>query len=232
MSYGFIARNNDSYIQIDSETPRLCAIHRGTYAATFDRVARVSFPSPITTVEPPCIFIRNDPARNNELYDAMSIVGSAGNWTGFNIQANNVTWRPAGKWFAAVFASVAQSRYGLRIFGVTGEIVFDSGSTPVVVTKANQDWSYAGYVQFPSLGGAHLYNNALVAPMAEDEYFMINPFSRGLLQPSVTNWTTAGVRFDWGANRLQIYALTNRPQGGVWLDIGQPAGVFARLPGT
>lgn len=232
MTYGMQIRNGDNYLQIDSESPRLCALYNGTYQAVGGRVASVSFPQPIRTQEPPCIFIRNSPNRLDDLYDAMVITGSEGNWTGFYISANNINWRPEGKWFAAVFGAVAQSNYGVRIWGPTGEIIFDSGSTPVIVTKANQNWAYAGFIQFPNLGGAHLYNNSMVAPIAEDEYFMINPFSRGLLQPQQINWTPTGIRFDWASNRLQIYALTNRPSGGVWLDIGQPAGVFARLPGT
>jgi len=77
MSYGFIARNNDSYIQIDSETPRLCAIHRGNYAATFDRVARVSFPSPITTVDPPRVASQKINFMTRELYDKAAALKSA-----------------------------------------------------------------------------------------------------------------------------------------------------------
>ena len=65
----------------------------------------------------------------------------------------------------------------------------------------------------------------------EDEYFMINPFSRGQLNPGLAIWNVAGVRFDYGSNRVQLFITTNRP-GAVWTDIGQPSAVFARLPGT
>ena len=231
MTYGLIARNGDNFVQIDSDSPRLCAVYNGTYAATGDRVARVSFPAAITTTEPPCIFVRNSPDRNNELYDGMTIEGSAGNWTGFSISANNVQWRPAGKWFAAVFASRAASDYGFRLWGPSGELVYDSGAAPVIMTRANHSWAYAGSTQHPPLGNAYYWINGSVAPMAEDEYFMINPFSRGLYNPGLISWNNAGVRFDHAASRLQIYIITNRP-GGVWTDIGQPSAVFARLPGT
>lgn len=231
MSYGLSVTNGSNYLQIDSESPRLCAIYNGTYLASGSRVAAVTFPSPITTQEPPCIFIRNTPSKPNDAYTEMPMTGSPGNWTGFQIWAGNINSRPEGKWFAAVFGSVAQSQFGMRLWGPSGQIVFDSGSTPVVVTKASQSWAYAGYIQNPTLGGTHLYNNGVVAPIAEDEYFMMNPFSRGLLQPSLIDWTQAAARYDWTAQRLQIHAITNRP-GGVWLDIGQPAAVYARLPGT
>lgn len=49
MSYGLTVRNNDNYLQIDSEKPRLCAVHNGTYQATSESTARVVFPKPITT---------------------------------------------------------------------------------------------------------------------------------------------------------------------------------------
>lgn len=232
MSYGLSVTNDSNYLQIDSDTPRLSAIYNGTYLAVGSRVAAITFPSPITTQEPPCIFIRNIQSKPDDAYTEMPMTGGPGNWTGFQIWAGNINSRPEGKWFAAIFGSVAQSQYGMRLWGSAGEIIYDSGSTPVIVTKANQTWTYAGFIQAPTLGGSHLYNNGVVGPLASDEYFMMNPFSRGLLQPQVINWTQAAARYDWSAQRLQIYAITNRPSGGVWLDIGQPAAIYARLPGT
>ena len=231
MSFGLTVRNDDSFIQIDSETPRLCSVFNGAYAATGDRVARVAFPAAITTEEPPCIFIRNSPDRAHELYDGMTINGSAGNWTGFSISANNVSWRPAGKWFAAVFASRTAAQYGLRLWSAAGSLVYDSGAAPVIMTRASHAWAYAGSTQHPPLGNAFYWVNGALGPLKEDEYFMINPFSRGQLNPGLARWNTAGVRFDYGANRLQLFIITNRP-GGVWTNIGQPSAVFARLPGT
>ena len=231
MSFGLTVSNDNSFIQIDSQTPRLCSVYNGTYAATGDRVARVTFPAPIATEEPPCIFIRNSPDRANELYDGMTISGSAGNWTGFSISANNINWRPAGKWFAAVFASRAAAQYGLRMWSEKGSLVYDSGAAPVIMTRASHSWAYAGSTQHPPLGNAYYWVNGAVGPLKEDEYFMINPFSRGQLSPSLAVWNVAGVRFDYGANRMQLFIITNRP-GGVWIDIGQPSAVFARLPGT
>lgn len=230
MAYGLKAVNNDSYIQIDSDTPRLCAIHNGKYAASNSNTATVLFPTAITTQEPPCIFLRNSPDRNHELYDMLSILGSAGNWTGFSVRANNVTWRPAGKWFAAVFASQSQSSYGLRLWGGAGEVIYDSSAVAVIVIKANSIWDYKGSVQFPTIGAGYFWSNRLVAPLAEDEYFLMNPFSRGAVNTyGAYHWR--GVRFNYSTNNLEMYIIAF-PQNPPVINQGNPAGLFARLPGT
>ena len=230
MSYGLSVVNDSNYIQIDSDTPRLCAIYNGTYLAVGSNVATVTFPSPITTSEPPCIFLRNDPSTNDVLYDQLYITGGPNNWTGFNVRGNNVTWRPAGKWFVAVFSSKAKSDYGLRLFGADGSVIYDSGAAPVVVTKANSTWKYEGVVQFQSIGAGFFYSNQLVAPLATDEYFLMNPYSRGTVNNyGAYHWR--GVRYNYDTQRLEMYIiafLQNPPQ----IDQGQPAALYARLPGT
>lgn len=231
MTFGLIVRNDSSYVQIDSDKPRMCAVSNGAYSSVGgDYIAYVTFPKPITTTEPPFIFIRNDPSRGEELYIEMRLSGVSGNWTGFSIVAGNLTWRPLGKWFAAVFASVENTDYGLRLWSETGAVVYDSGATPVIVTKANNAWTYQGSVQFPDYGAAYYFMNGANEPLASDEYFMINPFSRGILRPQSHNWTRAGIRFNYATNRLQMY-LTDSGAG-PWTNQGQPAAVFARLPGT
>ncbi|OOV91240.1 hypothetical protein CR917_08875 [Pseudomonas sp. BRM28] len=108
-----------------------------------------------------------------------------------------------------------------------GVIIYDSGSTPIIFTKATNSWSYQGMVQL-ALGNAYYYLCAAVGALASDEYFMINPFSRGLMAPNqaLTNW--CGARFNYSINRLQIYSVGTTG----WSDLGQPGAVFARLPGT
>lgn len=56
-------------------------------------------------------------------------------------------------------------------------------------------------------GNAYYYLCAAVGALASDEYFMINPFSRGLMAPNqaLTNW--CGARFNYSINRLQIYSV-------------------------
>lgn len=229
MSYGLSVKNDGSYIQIDSETPRLCCLYNGVYSAG-SRVAIVNFPAPIVTPEPPCIFIRNSPSAPNDIYDKLVLLGSPGNWTGFQVWANNVNSRPTGKWFAAVFATVAADSYGMRLWGANGAMVFDSGATPVTVTRCTNSWSYAGYGQVGAIGTATWWNcNLPAGPLLEDEYFMINPFSRVMLQPNNRTAATGAIRWVYASNSLQLYAAANSSN---WIDMGSPGAVFARLPGT
>lgn len=234
MSFGLTVRNDDNYVQIDSDNPRLCALYSGAYAATSSTVATVTFPSPIRTPEPPCIFIRNSPNQPQVLYRSMTVVGAAGNWTGFRLEAgDNVDSRPAGKWFAAVFASRSAASWGLRMWDDSGVIIYDSGAVPVLFTKATNSWSFQGWGTWTDIGSAYYWRSAVTGPIASDEYFMINPFSRGILSPNNPNWLPTGARFSYTENRLQLFGNGSGP-GGItaWSDLGAPAVVFARLPGT
>lgn len=230
MSYGIIVANNDNYIQIDSERPRLCAVYNGTYTATDSPLVTVDFPAAITTLEPPCIFLQNSPDQNSLMYTGLRILGSAGSWTGFRLSAMYPDNRPTGKWFVAIFSAATQASYGLRIWDSAGGAVFDSGATPVIVTKASQSWTYPDRVNISVNAWAYRYNNTMVSPIVSDEYFMVNPFSRGMLTSQFYTVST-GIKYDWQANRLQMFAITNS-QGVVFNDVGAYAGVFARLPGT
>lgn len=229
MSYGLSVINDSSYLQIDSDNPRLCALYRGNYSSG-SNTATITFPAPITTAEPPCIFLQNSSSRNDDLYDLMYMTGSPGNWVGFVLRANNINMRPTGKWFAAVFASLASSQYGLRIWNGAAGLLFDSGATPVTFTKANHNWTYQGVVQFPSVGSAYYYANGLVAPLASDEYFMMNPYSRGVVNTQ-PDFLPRGVRFNYSTNRLEMYIVSSGGAG-PWTDQGQPGAIYARLPGS
>ncbi|AMW64549.1 hypothetical protein QIT80_gp89 (endogenous virus) [Pseudomonas phage phiAH14a] len=107
-------------------------------------------------------------------------------------------------------------------------VIYDSGTVPVLFTKASHSWSYQGQVIVNGTAQAYYWRNALTATLLIDEYFMINPFSRGLLQ-SHLNWMTSGVRFNYAQNCLQVYGISAIS---AWIDIGSMGAVFARLPGT
>lgn len=228
MNYGLIAINDSGFVQIDAETPRLCVFYSGVYAATAYAI-NVYFPAAITTLEPPCIFLRNSESNPNDLYSSMTILGSAGAWTGFQIVSLNINMRPNGKWFAAVFASKSTETYGLRMWAADGSLIYDSGAVPVLFSRASHSWSFQGRVVISPIANGYYWRNALTAPLLSDEYFMINPFSRGLLTPQVGGWTQIGVRFSHAEGCLQVFGLTAQ---GAWSDMGSPGAVFARLPGT
>lgn len=227
MSYGLSVKNDASYVQIDSDNPRLCALYSGTYAASGHYGVEVVFPAPIVTAEPPCIFIQNSRTQPEVLYGVMSVRGSAGAWTGFYLEAANVTWRPQGKWFAAVFASLSSADWGLRMWSADGSVIYDSGSTPVIVTKATNYMAFVAVVKI-TLGNAYYYTTGDLGALAPDEYFMINPFSRGIQAPDNSNWNPCAVQWDYSTNSLSMYSVGTTG----WTDPGGPGSVFARLPGT
>jgi hypothetical protein len=229
LNFGLSVVNDGNYVQIDSEQPRLCALYSGTYQASGSSTAYVTFPAAITTPEPPCIFIRNTPDRPDDLYTGMTISGGPGNWTGFVLTTINIDYRPYGKWFAAVFASITKADYGLRMWDANSSVIFDSGATPVLFTKASSSWSFQGKVQINPIANGYYWRNSLTAALLADEYFMINPFSRGLLTPTHINWTPIGVRFNYSQSCLQVFGVTAL---GAWSNMGMPGAVFARLPGT
>ncbi|PHN32079.1 hypothetical protein AO240_08690 [Pseudomonas sp. ICMP 460] len=228
MSFGLKAINDSGYVQIDSDTPRLCAIYSGVYAST-SYATNIYFPAAITTQEPPCIFIRNGQGTPGDLYSSITLLGGAGAWTGFQIVALNVDMRPNGKWFAAVFASKSTETFGLRMWAADGSLIYDSGAVPVLFSRASHSWSFQGRVQISPVANGYYWRNALVGTLLSDEYFMINPFSRGLLTPQVIGWTQIGVRFSYTENCLQVFGITAQ---GAFSDMGSPGAVFARLPGT
>jgi hypothetical protein len=159
----------------------------------------------------------------------MTINGSAGNWTGFTLRTNNINWTPTGKWFAAVFAAKATETYGMRIWDAGSALVYDSGTVPIIFTRSSNSWAYQGTITEGSQGqGAAWANQAGGGPLLSDEYFMINPFSRGVLISNI-NWATSGIRFNWSGNYVQLYAFSAISR---WTNPGNPGVMIARLPGT
>ena len=118
----------------------------------------------------------------------------------------------------------------MRIWGANGQLVFDSGATPVSVTRASNSWSYVSYGAQGPIGTATYYKcNITSGPLLEDEYFMINPFSRTMLAPDNVTSMNAGIRWVYASNELSLYAIGSLAN---WYDIGALGAVFARLPGT
>ncbi|MDD0977557.1 hypothetical protein [Pseudomonas fontis] len=222
MTYGLSVRNDNNYIQIDSEAPRLCCVCEGTYAGT--AAVTVGFPNVITSQEPPCVFIRPDPVQGTVLYGSMNIAGGPGAWTGFSIQLANITSVTGGTWFAAVFAATTQSDYGMRIWDAAGNPIYDTGSPAIAVSTAANDWPFVGMTQL-EIAIAYTYVCQLPRPIGPHDHFMINPFSRWLLCAHPGNSLRMGVTVDYANNQLLMFAMGFT----AWTDIGRHAAVFARI---
>ncbi|MCP6695846.1 hypothetical protein [Pseudomonas donghuensis] len=222
MSYGLQVINDSSYLQIDSDMPRLCVVHQGSYSGNSGFT--VNFPQPVTSAEPPCVFIRPAMGESNVLYRSMNILGSPGAWTGFSVALSNITHTTSGTWFAAVFQATTAAMYGMRIWDSSGKAIYDTGSPAVSVSMAAHAWPYAGRVQL-DIGYAYTYVCNLPKAIGPYDHFMINPFSRYLNGPHQFVSTRMGVTVDYPGNRLVMYAVGSA----TWIDIGSHAAVFARL---
>jgi hypothetical protein len=222
-SYGFMARNNDGFVQIDAETPRLSVACSGLYQGTSMTVT-VGFPQPITTEEPPCVFIRPSTTTGTELYYQMEIIGTARNWTGFRLTSRNVNFYPSGKWFAAVFAATTSDSYGVRFWDGASRPVYDTGSPPVVVTNVLQSWPYAG------VSGGTLANNyywRIPYAVAEDEYVMINSFTLPAMSETSPAASPTSISLNYAGGYVEMYQQA--PAGTVHTNKGNVPAVFARL---
>lgn len=221
MSFGFKAVNDSGFVQIDSDSPRLCAVEKGSYGNGTDAPS-VIFSQPITTIDPPMIFIRPTVSGSGKqiIYESV-LLGVPGNWTGFKLRAANVTWRPTGTWFCAVFATRTTADYGMRIWSAASDLAYDSGAAPVIVTGVYSNWTYDGE---EALTIGSRWRWVIPRILAADEYLLLNGFTLNLLSPS-TLGTISGIHVDYANSRIVLYGTDFT----VWTNVGHKPMLFARL---
>lgn len=224
MSFGFLSRNDSSYVQIDSDTPRLCFIEKGVYGGASFQVT-VNFSIPIQSIEPPLVFIRPSMKNTDELYSAQFLNGSAGNWTGFTVQSMSKSSEPTGDWFVAFFGSRANAGYGMRIWDGSANVLYDSGATPVVVTTILATWTYIGKVTRPDYGA--FYKWVAGRGLSAGEYFCLNDFAMGMQDANSTG-SACAISNDYTNNQICMWAF-NSISGGPQVSIGHRPVIFAKL---
>lgn len=224
MSYGLTVLNDSQYVQISSESPRLCKLYDGAYAG--QSYFGVTFPAPINTPEPPCIFIRPNNGAT-VLHMGIVITGSPGQWTGFYIRLSNTNSVATGTWFAAVFRATISSSYGMKLWDAQGIEIYDTASPAVIVSSGSHNWVYAGRRQIGG-GNAYYYECPIAKPFTANDHFMVNPFSRYLMTAHIGNTIPMGVSMDVPNNMLVMYAVA---PGGIspWTDSGHFGSVIARI---
>lgn len=222
MSFGFRSLNNNNYVQIDTETPRICVLDQGSYISD-SSTAYGTFNKVITTSEPPLIFIHpTDSSNFNRPYYRMNFQGSSGNWTGFNIEAGNVQDRPTGKFFVGQWQVMnTATGFGMRIWNADSSLLYDSGAPSVNVTFASGDWTYLGYIQYPDYGGRTTW--AISHNLAANEYMMMNPFAVGFT--NAVGGNVAAITADYTNNRILLTTTSTS----AWLEVGHRALVCAKI---
>jgi hypothetical protein len=218
MSYGILALNDSGYIQIDSEMPRLCVLTKGTYSGQKD--ASGVFPRPITSIDPPIIFIR--PTQDGTVQVPISIwfTGGPGNWTGFTMKASNINASMSGQYFAAAWASMGTSQYGFRVWGADGALVFDSGAPAVIFTGAAGNWTYIGSEQL-IVGQRYVW--AINKALAAGEYISINSFAMNCHNSAGGGGCAIGVNY--ATSQIMLYSLATA----AWTDQGHRPFLCAKL---
>jgi len=217
MSFGFQSINDNSFVQIDSEAPRLCLLTKGAYSGTTD--ASGVFARAITSQDPPLVFIR--PAAGViQVPISVWFTGGPGNWTGFSIKASNVTATLSGQYFVAAWASMGTATYGLRLWGANGALVYDSGAPAVVVTFAAGNWVYIGD-EVLTVGRRYIW--AINKLLGAGEYISINPFAMNCHNGASGGGCSIGV--DYGNSQIRMYSLATT----AWTDQGHRPFLCAKL---
>jgi hypothetical protein len=217
MSYGFQSINDNAFIQIDSEAPRLCLLTKGAYAGSGD--ASGVFARPVTSVDPPIVFIRPD-AGVMQVPISVWFTGGPGNWTGFSMKASVVNASLSGLYFVAAWASMGTAAYGMRLWGPSGELVYDSGAPAVVVTYAAGNWAYLGD-EVLSVGRRYIWGIAKL--LGDGEYISLNPFAMNCHNASTGGGCALGV--DYVNSRIMMYSLATN----AWTDQGHRPFLCAKL---
>lgn len=218
MIYGFQSINDNSFVQIDSEAPRLCLLAKGSYAGV--ATATGTFTRAVTSQDPPLVFIRPDQSGVIQVPYSVWFTGGPGNWTGFAMNASKVNETLSGQYFVAAWASMGTAMYGMRLWDQNGGLVYDSGAPAVVVTFAAGNWTYLGTEQL-SVGRRYYWGiNKALGP---GEYISLNPFTMSCHSEGSGGYCALGV--DYANNRILMYSLAFT----AWTDQGHRPFLCAKL---
>lgn len=179
MGFGLSFSNNDNVVVLDSEYARLCVIYSGRYFPNYgpgNFSSLITFPSPITSVEQPLVFLRPDTVGGLLKMGALGAVqGSPGNWTGFITgMYDQVGFYPNGRYVVASFGAQPVADYGLRLFSSSGAPIFDSGTPSFLFTRAFQKWTYVKTTRLDQ--GEYVNYYTVPFDFPENEYLLGNSF--------------------------------------------------------
>lgn len=217
MTYGFQSINDNSFVQIDSEAPRLCVLTKGSYSGTTNAFA--TFARAVTSADPPLVFIRPDQGAI-QVPISVWFTGGPGNWTGFSMKASNVNGTLSGQYFVAAWASMGTAAYGMRLWDGAGGLVYDSGAPAVVVTFAAGNWTYLGS-EVLTVGRRYIWG--ITKTLGVGEYISINPFSMNCHSDGTGGGCAIGV--DYAGGRIMMYSLATT----AWTDQGHRPFLCAKL---
>ncbi|NWB68005.1 hypothetical protein HX839_17115 [Pseudomonas sp. I8001] len=190
-SYGMSFTNDSGVVVIDSEFARLVVLYKGDYSGP------IVFPAPITTQEPPLVFVR--PSASVTISYA-KITGTAGNWTGFSFLGMG-----SGKFFVAAFGgAVPTAKFGFRLWDGQSKLLVDSGTPCAQFTRTISAWTYIGSSTTPQ--GQTQVNFTAPSPLDSGDYIMINNIGM-----DVSAGSSKGAKlycvWDYANNRIVMFTI-------------------------
>ncbi|POP64713.1 hypothetical protein [Pseudomonas syringae] len=205
-AYGLEFSNNSNVVVLDSQYARLMVIASGRYQPTEESGlgSTTYFPRPVTSQEPPLVFVRPDTVNAVAGLCLMRLVGSAGNWTGFYVRAYDVnTAQPNGRYFVAQFAAQPVADFGMRLWDGATNLLFDSGTSSANFTRSFQSWTYERF-DYTSQNLVRCYYS-VPFNFPENEYLLINSFGMGLNSGSAIS---RALYCWWDFPNAKLYAIT------------------------
>lgn len=186
MAYGLTFTNSSDVVTLDSEFSRLVVLFSSRY------VGSAVFPYPITSVEPPLIFVRPD---SNAVFQWIRITGSPGNWTGW---VNSSSTSVAGTYFLAAYQARETSTYGMRLWDGSAKLLFDSGTPCAQFTSVVASWSFLGATN--TSVGRWSYSWSAASPLITGDYMLINTIAMDL--PGGSTYSKLSCSWDYANNRV------------------------------
>ncbi|MFX1710659.1 hypothetical protein [Stutzerimonas stutzeri] len=177
--YGFSALGTDNRLIINDSSPILTQMYRGKLTVnTLPRnpkgalmgrgygYCEVTYPYPVETREPPLVFGIPTPRCANKGIGVFTHRGRPGGWIGFCVLitgalfANNYSAMQMGfdsGWEYSVCGfglagDAGYAEYGMRLFGPTGKVIYDSAWPVVQFRGLLQAWTLSDFTRGYAMG--------------------------------------------------------------------------------
>lgn len=221
--FGFEAINLGGSVIISPSNTHLAFVERGTISvlnnSVVDRpaVGSAAFMKPITSKEPPQVFVRLQSSRHSGLEAYMRIDGSPGNWTGFTMWASAFGGSTLPLYVlefcvCANVSSAPASGFGMSVFDADGKPVFSSTDKLVKFSKFTKKWS----ITISGAAGGYAYFTFTPDIQIEsDDFINISSVNKGTVNQYLYQAMFHSIRLYRNNERL----LNLVTQGSYWYTV-------------
>ena len=223
MSYGMQFVNSGNVTTLDSEFSRLSIMSSGRFTPGADGFnSYTNFVRPVTTQEPPLVFVKMDRVSGSMGFGWAQVQGAAGNWTGFSMIRYSINTAPlSGEYFAAAFQAAPVARYGFRLWDASAKLIADSGTPSALFTSGSAAWYYV--TASKNSQGQDVITFATPYSFSTSDFLLLNNFG---MDVAGARLRSANLYCLWNFSTGQLNAVTIGTTNVVTLYI--PA-IFARL---